>query len=322
MTTTPSQDKVAVASRSFSRHPQLRSALLERYPNTTFNDEGLSLKGQALIDFLQGHSKAITALETLDETVFAALPELRVVGKYGVGVDMIDLEAMRRHGVKLGWTGGVNKRSVSELVISAAIALLRHVPKAEREVRAGTWRQHIGRQLSGRTVGIIGCGHIGKDLTPLLKAFGCRVLAHDILDFPAFYAEHGVEPVGLEALLAEAEIVTVHLPLDGSTRNLLTAERLSLMKPEAILINAARGNLVEEAALKDMLTSGRLAGAAFDVFATEPPEDHELLALENFLVTPHIGGSSEEAVLAMGRTAIAGLDQAGDPIEVAAGRAG
>lgn len=300
--------RVAVASRSFSRHPILREELLARYPEVTFNDAGKSLKGDDLRDFLAGHDKVVTALETLDDALFAQLPGLEVVAKYGVGLDMIDLVAMARRGIRLGWTGGVNRRSVSELVISTAVALLRHVPKGNLEVREGTWRQLIGRQLTGKTVGIIGCGHIGKDLTPLLKAFECEVLAHDILDFPDFYAEHGVEAVGLEDLLARADVVTVHLPLDDSTRNILTAERLALMKPDALLINMARGNLVDEVALKAMLMDGRLAGAAFDVFAMEPPEDRELLRLPNFLATPHIGGSAEEAILAMGRSAIKGLD--------------
>ncbi len=309
--------RVAVTSRSFSRHPVLRDELLDRYPDTTFNDAGVKLEGAALVDYLRGHDKAICALEVLDEALFAALPKLRVVSKYGVGLDMIDLEAMEHHGVKLGWTGGTNKRSVSELVIALAIALLRHVPKVSRQALAGNWRQQVGRQLSERTVGIIGCGHVGKDLAILLGAFGCRVLANDICDFPEFYATNRITPVALEALLEEADIVTLHLPLDCSTRNILSAERLALMCPEAILINTARGNLVDETALKAMLKSGRLAGAAFDVFATEPPEDPELLGLDNFIVTPHIGGIAEEAILAMGRAAIQGLDEAGDPLAVA-----
>lgn len=311
--------RVAVTSRSFSRHPVLRAELLARYPGATFNDEGRTLKGDDLVRFLKGHDKAITGLERLDDALFAAVPELKVVGKYGVGLDMIDLAAMRKRGVKLGWTGGVNRRAVSELVIAFAIALLRHVPLANREIRDGGWRQVFGRQLTDRTVGIVGCGHVGKDLAVLLRAFGCRVLAHDIKDFSDFYSRYRVEPMGLEGLLRAADIVTLHLPLDDTTRNILSAERLSLMRPDAILINAARGGLVDESALKAMLKDGRLAGAGFDVFATEPPEDRELLDLPNFLATPHIGGSAEEAILAMGRAAIRGLDEAGDPLAVAAG---
>ena len=316
---TPSPVRVAVTSRSFSRHPRLRAEMQARYRTVTFNDQGRSLAGDALVEFLRGHERAITALERLDDRVFAALPELEVIGKYGVGLDMIDLDAMARHGKKLGWRGGVNRRSVAELVIAFAIACLRLVPQANGMLRAGEWKPMTGRQLTGRRVGIVGCGHVGKDLTPLLRAFDCEVLAHDIRDFPEFYAHWGVRAVGLERLLAESEIVTLHVPLDRSTANILSAERLRLMRPDAVLINAARGGLVDEAALNVMLESGRLAAAAFDVFATEPPQDDRLLRLPNFLATPHIGGSSEEAILAMGMAAIEGLETAGDPLVVSAG---
>jgi D-3-phosphoglycerate dehydrogenase len=221
---------------------------------------------------------------------------------------MIDMAAMRRHGKHLGWTGGVNRRSVSELVISFAVAMLRHVPAAQREVLNGTWRQHVGGLLSGRTVGIIGCGFIGKDLAQLLQPWECKLLVHDILEFPDFYRKYSVTPVGLDELLTNSDVVTLHIPMNDSTRSILDARRLGLMKPSAILINAARGGLVDEVALKSMLIEKRLAAAAFDVFAVEPPQDMELLNLSNFLVSPHIGGSAEEAILAMGRAAIDGLE--------------
>jgi phosphoglycerate dehydrogenase-like enzyme len=301
--------RVAVCSRSFSRNPTLRAELLARYSRVTFNDAGHSLSGESLIEFLRGHEKAITALEVLDGYVLSCLPELKVIGKYGVGLDMIDLAAMRTYGKRLGWTPGVNRRSVSELVIAFAIAMLRHVPAANREVLAGRWRQHVGGQLSGRTVGIIGCGEIGKDLVQLLQPFACRILVNDIVEYREFYERHGVEAVALEALLRRADVVTLHVPLNDSTRGLLDAERLAQLRPSAVLINAARGGLVDETALKQMLQDGRLTAAAFDVFAVEPPEDAELLTLPNFLATPHIGGSASEAMLAMGRAAIDGLDR-------------
>jgi phosphoglycerate dehydrogenase-like enzyme len=316
---TRSPIRVAVTSRSFSRHPRLRDELQARYAHVTFNDKGLLLSGEALIDFLRGHERAITALEKLDDRLFASLPELKVIGKFGVGLDSIDLDAMTRHGRKLGWRGGVNRRSVAELVIAFAISCLRLVPQANSLLRGGKWQQLAGRQLTGRTVGIIGCGHVGKDLATLLRAFDCQVLAHDIRDFPEFYAQWRVRPVGLERLLAESEIVTLHVPLDHSTANMLSAERLALMRPDAVLINAARGGLVDETALASILRDGRLAAAAFDVFSTEPLQNDELLTTPNFLATPHIGGSSEEAIIAMGMAAIDGLEAAGDPLVVAAG---
>lgn len=304
---------VAVCSRSFSRHPILRAEMAARYGDIRFNDEGLSLSGGELVVFLEGRQQAIVALETIDGEILDALPDLKVISKYGVGLDKLDMQAMARHRVRLGWTSGVNRSSVAELVIAFAIALLRAVPQANAEVRAGTWRQIVGRQLSDRVVGIIGCGHVGKDVGRLLRAFGCRVLAHDVLDFPDFYAETGVAPASLETLFGEADVVTLHLPLDDSTRNMLNRERLALLKADAILINTARGEIVDEAALKEALFGGRIAGAAFDVFAIEPPEDADLLNHPNFIATPHIGGSTQEAILAMGRAAIEGLTSAEVP---------
>lgn len=303
-----SVDRVAVCSRSFSRNPILRAELLARYSNVTFNDAGIQLEGDGLINFLRGHDKAITALEIIDEHVLASLPELKVIGKYGVGLDMIDMGAMSKFGKFLGWTGGVNRRSVSELVIAFAITMLRHIPAANREILSGTWRQHVGGYLSGKVIGIIGCGHIGKDLVGLLKVFDCDILVNDIKDQSVYYAENNITAASLNDLLRQADVVTLHVPLDSSTKNILSLDNLALLKSTAILINTARGGLVDEIALKDMLIHGRLAAAAFDVFAIEPPSDHELLSLENFLATPHIGGSANEAILAMGRSAIDGLD--------------
>lgn len=301
-------DRIAVCSRSFSRNISLRDTLLDRFMNVTFNETGCQLEGDALVEFLRGHDKAITALERIDNYVLSRLPELKGISKYGVGLDMIDMDAMRHHNKLLGWTPGVNRRSAAELTLAFAIVMLRHVSAANREVLAGNWRQLVGGLLTGRTVGIVGCGNIGKELVRLLQPFRCPILVNDIRNYSNFYDEHGIKPVGLDELLAAADVVMLHVPLDDSTRGLISKERLGLMKPTAILINAARGGLVDETALKWALMGKMLKAAAFDVFADEPPQDAELLNLPNFLATPHIGGSAEEAILAMGHAAIDGLD--------------
>ena len=306
---------VAVASRSFSKHPILRSKILESYPDAKFNDKGLSLSGDSLVEFLSGHEKAITALEVIDDSILSKLPNLKVIGKYGVGIDMIDLHAMKDRGVELGWTGGVNKRSVSELVISFSIYLLHRVAFANAEVRKGEWYQVKGRQLSDCTFGIIGCGHIGKDLVKLLKPFGCNILAHDIIDFKEFYKENDVTSVGLDELLQKSDVATLHLPKNDSTNNILNKDRLQMLKKDAVLINLARGGLLDESALKKMLIEKRIAGAALDVFSVEPPIDTDFAHLDNVLITPHIGGSTEEAIIAMGLAAIDGLENAKNPLE-------
>jgi len=300
-------DRIAVTSRSFSRDSILRQELLSKYKYVSFNDHGIKLEGDSLVKFLKGSTMAITALETIDKDILALLPDLKLISKYGVGTDMIDMEAMNYYGVKLSWKGGVNRRSVSELVVSFAISLLRHVPEAHREVISGKWSQHIGGYLSGSVFGIIGCGFIGKDLVKLLQPFNCKILVNDIKNYSDFYDSYGITPVSKEELLIKADIVSLHVPLNESTKNIISAKDLLLMKPNAVLINTARGGLIDEIALKDMLINGKLLGAALDVFTIEPPEDKELLELKNLLVTPHIGGSSNEAILAMGRAAIMGL---------------
>jgi D-3-phosphoglycerate dehydrogenase len=307
---------VAVASRSFSKNPVLRRELTARYPPARFNDTNRVLAGAELIDFLRGYSKAITGLDVLDEAVFSAVPELRLVSKYGVGLDMIDLDAARRHGVSVRWTPGVNRQAVAELAIAFMIALGRAIVPLTHDLARGTWRQPGGRQLSSAVVGIVGCGHVGQTVARLCGAFGARVLAHDIRTYDDFYREHDVTPMPFDALMREADIVSIHLPLDASTRNLVDARALGLMKPSAFLINTARGGIVDERALKAALIDGRLAGAAADVFAVEPPSDTELLQLPNFIGTPHIGGSTQEAALAMGRAAIAGLEGAPGSVDL------
>ncbi len=306
---------VAVASRSFSRHPELRALVLARYSDAKFNDDGLSLQGKSLIEFLSGYEKAITALEVIDDSILSHLPNLKVISKYGVGLDMIDLHALKKYGVKLDWSGGVNKRSVSELVVSFAIALLHRAVFANSEVKKGKWYQPKGFQLSNCTFGIIGFGHIGKDLVKLLKPFDCKILAHDIRNFKEFYKKNKVKSVGIEELIKKSDVVTLHLPFNESTKNFMNEERLQMLKSNAILINLARGGLIDEDVLKKMVLEKRIAGAALDVFEIEPPIDKELLTMDNVLITPHIGGSTEEAILAMGVAAIDGLDNAKDPLE-------
>ena len=302
--------RIAVAARSFARNPVLRIELAEKYPDVTFSESARLLEGAALLKLLRGHDRAIIGLECIDDSVLAELPELKVISKYGVGLDGLDLPALERHGVKLAWTGGVNRRSVAELTLAFAIALLHRVPETSVALRGGEFQKRVGRQLTGRVVGIIGCGFVGKDLVSLLAPFGCRVLAHDIRDYAEFYAAHGVEAVSLDRLLSEADVVTLHVPLDDSTRGMIGAPQMARMQKGACLINAARGGLVDEAALVDALSSGHLDGAACDVFQREPDANPDLLALPAFLGTPHIGGSTAEAQLAMGRAAIAGLEEA------------
>lgn len=302
------QIKVAVLSRSFSANDTLMSELRSRFSEVKPNDTGRTLRGPELVNFLAGYTHAVVALETVNDELLQQLPNLQVIGKYGVGLNNVDLHACERRGVRVGWTGGVNRRSVAELSVCLAIASLRRVVETHTEIRDGVFRQLKGLQLSGRTVGLLGCGHVGKTSAKLFRALGCSVLAHDIRSFPEFYEENAVTPVGLDQLLAESDVISIHLPYTPATQNILSRDRLLTIKPGAVLINTARGGLVDERALKERLVGGFLHGAAFDVFDPEPPVDTELLRLPNFIATGHIGGSAEEAILAMGMAAIDGLE--------------
>jgi D-3-phosphoglycerate dehydrogenase len=308
-----SQARIAVTSRSFAGNPILREELKAKYSNVSFTESASILDGDALVALLRGHDRAIVGLERVDERVLAQVPDLRVISKYGVGLDAIDVDAVARRGIKLGWTGGVNRRSVAELTLAFALALFHRVPECDVALRRGQWNKLVGWELTGKTVGIIGCGFVGQDLVRLLAPFGCRILAHDIRDYQEFYAAHGVAPVTLAELLPAADVVTLHVPLDASTRGLIGATELARMRPGTFIINAARGGLIDETALADALERGHLAGAACDVFQMEPDVNPRLVALPAFLGTPHIGGASQEAQLAMGRAAIEGLETARVP---------
>lgn len=305
--------RIAVAARSFARNATLRAELSAQYPDVTFSESAAILDGDDLVAFLRGHDRAIIGLERIDDAVLSQVPELAIISKYGVGLDGLDIDAIARRGIKLAWTGGVNRRSVSELTLAFAIALLHRVPETSVALRAGEWSKLVGRQLTGKTFGIIGCGFVGQDLVRLLAPFECRVLAHDIRDYPEFYRSHHVDAVPRSQLLAESDVVSLHVPLDRSTTGMIDAAALAAMRKGAILINAARGGLVDEAALAQALESGHLAGAAADVFQLEPEVHPRLLAQPAFLGTPHIGAATHEAQLAMGRAAIEGLETARVP---------
>lgn len=300
--------RIAVCAPHFTRVPELRAEMLARHPEADFNDEMQDLQGDALIAFLRGHERAVSGTERIDDAVLAAVPELKLIAKIGVGLDAVDLDAMVRRGVLLGWTPGVNKRSVAELTLSYILTALRKVSIVNTEMRSGIWRRQVGNTLSGKTVGIVGCGHIGKELVPFLKPFGCRLLVHDIRSYPEFYAANGIEAVDLDTLLAEADVVTLHLPFTPASKHMIGARALGRMKPTAVLVNLARGGIVDEAALKTALEDGAIAAAAFDVFAHEPWPDRDLIALPNFWSSTHIGASTHEAITDMARAVIDNLD--------------
>lgn len=306
----PPLTRVAVPAVSFAQHPGLVARLLELYPGAKINVQGgvHYRTEEDTIAYLEGQEAAIISFETINDRVLSALPQLRVVSKLGVGLDGIDPQAMRRHGVRLGWTPGVNKRAVAELALGLAIAALRHAVVCNMEIRDGKrLLTRLGRQLSGRTVGIHGAGQIGTEFIRLLQPFGCRILGCDTADRTGVYERFGVQAVEPDELYARSEVLSIHLSKNARTKNLYDSSVLRALRPDCVLINTARGGIVDETALYRALSEDWIAAAAFDVFEEEPPTDDRLLRLPNLIATPHIGASSVEARWEMGVTAIQGL---------------
>lgn len=299
--------KIAVASNTFSNDETLRRALLAHFPEASFNPTGQILPAGELRAFLADAPAAIMGLERIDAALLDDCPHLEVISKFGVGLDNVDLSHCARRGVAVLSTPGVNATAVAELTLGFLIGAARRIAISTHHLKRGEWVRNGGVQVLGKRVGLIGLGHVGKRTAALLQAVGCEVMAHDLLDLRGYCAAHGLAFTSLDELLATSDFVSLHVPLTDSTRGMIGRAQLARMKPTAFLVNTSRGGIVDEEALADALESGRLAGAASDVFTEEPTRHTRLLGQDNFLGTPHIGGNSREAVRAVGQAAIDNL---------------
>ena len=298
------EPKVVVTSISFSKSLVLKKSLLNIFPNSIFNETGQRLTGGKLIEFINNADAAIVGIETIDDSLLKNTPSLKIISKYGVGLDSIDQKSLKDRGIVLGWTGGVNQRSVSELTLGFMIGLFRNLFASGFKLKNGVWEKDGGHQLSGKNIGIIGCGHVGSEVIRLLSPFECSVFVYDILDKSKFCQSHRARVVTLEELIDKSDLISLHVPLTNLTKGMVNENFFEKMKPTGFLINTSRGNIVDQNSLKKALIHGQIKGAALDVFEEEPPQDEEFLSLPNLMVTPHIGGNAEEAINAMGLSAI------------------
>ena len=296
--------KVRVSTIAFSQNQNLVSLLKESFPNAEVNTSGIRLTDDALIDFFMDAEAIIVGLEKINSSILDKLPNLKFISKYGVGLDNIDLNACKERGIQIGWTGGVNKRSVAEMTLGFMLALIRNLYLTSNQLKNQVWNKHGGFQLSGKTIGIIGLGNIGKDLVSILKPFGCKILANDIIDISDFASENDITILNKTDLIKNSDIISIHTPLNEKTLDLFTINEFRIMKKNSFIINTARGGIINEVDLKSALNDKLILGAAIDVYNIEPPNDLELLEIENLSCTPHIGGNAYEAVFAMGESAI------------------
>lgn len=238
----------------------------------------------------------------INAEVIGASPKLKVIVKHGVGVDNVNIEAAAALGIPVLRSMGSNALAVAEHAIALAITLIKQLPTLDKSVKSGGWPKptFIGRDIAGSTIGLIGYGSIGRHTARLAQALGMTVIVHDS------FAEKAIADSGLtslsnvDELVARADVVSLHCPLTHETRNIINAERLAMMKPHSVLVNTARGGLVDEQALYDALSSGQIAGAGLDSFAVEPPApDSRLWTLDNLIATPHVAGVTHGSATAM-----------------------
>lgn len=250
------------------------------------------LSSAELAGLIPGYDGLILGLDVCDETVLEQADALKVISRNGVGFDRVDVDAASRRGIAVTITPGANRTGVAELAIGLMFALARQLPQVVNHAKRGVWRRTKGWELGGKTLGVIGYGAIGREVATRGKALGMQVRAYD----PYWQGDSGeAERASFEELLRASDVVSLHVPLMPETEGLIGEKALNLMKQGAVLVNTARGGLVDEAALYRALAQGKLAGAAMDAFKDEPPTNNPLLELDTFIATPHIGAATHES---------------------------
>ncbi len=296
---------VLVTPRSFGREePALRDELERRVAVVRYVPSA-GMAADELIPLVADIDGWIAGLDHIDRNVLDAAKRLRVIARYGAAFDRIDVDAARERGVVVTHTPGANADAVAELTIGLIFALARQIVAADGRVRAGGWPRMKGLSVAGRCVGILGLGAVGRAVAWRARALGCRVVARDVQVDHAFADEHGIELTTADAVISQADFLCLHVPLLPETRGLVDDAFLDKMRSGTFLINAARGEVLDEDALARALESGHVRGAALDTLRNEPPpRDHPLLKAPNLILTPHMGAQTDGATMAMGRAAL------------------
>ncbi len=262
-----------------------------------------------LIALLEGCDGYVAGLDNITAKVIENCPQLKVISRWGVGYDKVDIAAAAKAGIAVTYTPGVMAVSVAELALGMMIDCARRITVQDGQVRSGLWAPVNGMELFGKSVGIIGYGAIGKQLGRLTTGIGMTTYAYDPFMDEAYAKKSNVIPADIDDIVKNCDIVSVHVPYMESTKNIISRERIFSMKDGAILINAARGGLVDEEAAAEALKSGKLAAAAFDAFVQEPPTSSPLLTAPNAVLLPHTGSHTVDAVKRMGMLAVTNVIQ-------------
>jgi D-3-phosphoglycerate dehydrogenase len=288
--------QVIVTPPMLADFPEAFAPLEARGVGVSINRGDYPMNAVALARCVGDAHAAIVGLDEVSEDFFARCPNLRILARNGVGMDTVDLAAASRHGVLVTTPLGANSTSVAELAIGLLIALVRQVIPTHNTVQSGIWRRTQGMELSGKTLGIIGLGRIGKKVAHRAQAFDMQVIANDIAPDVAFAVENKISLVSFDEILTCADVISLHVPLTDLTHNMLNAVAFARMKPGAVLINTARGGIIDSAALADALDSGHVSGAALDVHSVEGQIDAVLAGRDNVITTTHLGAFTRESL--------------------------
>jgi D-3-phosphoglycerate dehydrogenase len=272
-----------------------------------FNPGGKPLSEDELIPLLEGCVGCIAGLDFYTAKVIESVQDLKVISRYGAGVDRVDLAAAKAKNVLVCNTPGANAEAVADLTFALLLCLVRKVPILDRKTKEGQWPRSNGTELYGKTIGILGLGAIGKAVTRRAFGFSMKVLAYDPFINREFAEEKGIVPVDFETLIREADFLSLHLPLTDETRNIISANVIQTMKKGSFIVNTARGGLIDENAAYEFLVSGHLGGMGLDVFEEEPPQKSPFFELDNVVLTPHTGAHTAEATEAMAEMSVQNL---------------
>ena len=298
--------RILVTPTSYGKfNPELKTVLERQVAKVIYNPTGNPLSSAQLRTLLPGINGYIAGLDEIDSQALEAADALKIIARYGVGVDRVDLAAAHDRGIIVSNTPGANAASVAELALGMILMLARHIPMAMEDLRHGEWPRIKGVTLQNKTVGIIGLGAIGKQLAKRLSSFDCRIIAHDPYPDTAFAEQYQVGLLEIDDLLAVSDFVSLHCPVVPETCQLVNEAFFRKIKKGAFLVNTSRGEILDEKALVKALDSGILQGAALDAFTQEPPDpSNPLLTHSKVICTPHLGAQTDGSTNNMGRMAL------------------
>ena len=293
--------KILITPRSFASTSKNPLVMLEEKGYEIIkNETSKPLNNREMSVLIEDVDGIIIGIDELNAEIIKKAHNLKVISKYGVGVDNIDIKAATERGIVVTNTPTANIDAVADLTFALILALARRIPEANRETKTGSWKKFIGTSVWRKKLGVIGLGKIGRQVVKRARGFEMEILCYDIIQDEEFARQFGVRYVDLETLLKESDYITIHIPLNNATKGIIGYKELEMINENAFIINTSRGGIIDEKALYTALRNNKIKGAALDAYEKEPPENSPLVELENIIMTSHNGAYTKEAINNMG----------------------